>query len=180
MPEYSIRLARRDDISRILDITSKYAFKREENNSRGTLIPLKRQDVEYLADQQRFFVAETNSEVVGCVSLVQRNHSAELRSLVVDEHYRGKGIGSQLINAVLNEAYKIANEIDNQIYLLARNPDIFVNVGFEVVSEGNLLQNEKIWPDKVQADCIDCPIRQVCPETLLVYQIPRELHPVYL
>ena len=98
----------------------------------------------------------------------------------MDEHYRGKGIGSQLINAVLNEAYKIANEIDNQIYLLARNPDIFVNAGFEVVSEGNLLQNEKIWPDKVQADCIDCPIRQVCPETLLVYHIPRELHRLYL
>lgn len=184
MLEYSIRRARENDIPRILELTGRYAFESQGESSTGTLIPLERRYVELLVDSGRFYLATLdngdNNQVIGCASLVQRNSGAELRSLVVEEQYRGNGIGSKLVNCVIAEAYEMSNEIDNELFLLARDPSIFVKAGFEIVSEGNFIDNAYTWPEKVQADCADCPIKQVCPETLLVYRIPRELQRVYL
>src|SRR3989344_8100012 len=189
MAEYRIRTAERMDVDRILEITGKYTFEPTGGySSRGTLKPLERTDVEPVVDRRRFWVAylTDGNDVVGCASLVQRDSTAELRSLVVEEPYRGNGIGSQLVNCVIREAYNISNEIQNRIELWARNPEIFVRAGFVPIIEGKRVhageRPEKYAVDeKILADCSNCILRgDMCPETLLVYQMPRELHRIYL
>ena len=189
MAEYRIRTAERRDVDRILEITGKYTFEPTGGySSRGTLKPLERTDVEPVVDRRRFWVAylTDGNDVVGCASLVQRDSTAELRSLVVEEPYRGNGIGSQLVNCVIRESYNISNEIQNRIELWARNPEIFVRAGFVPIIEGKRVhageRPEKYAVDeKILADCSNCILRgDMCPETLLVYQMPRELHRIYL
>jgi len=188
MVEYRIRTAERRDINRILEMTGKYKFEPIGGYStRGTLKPLERTDVEPVVDRQNFWVAYLrNGHIIGCASLVQRDSTAELRSLVVEEPYRGIGIGSQLVNCVIREAYGISNEIQNRIELWARDPEIFVRAGFVPIIEGKSVHAgerpvEYNIDEKILADCSNCILRgDMCPETLLVYQIPRELHPIYL
>ncbi|HLD42272.1 MAG TPA: hypothetical protein VJB06_04495, partial [archaeon] len=89
-------------------------------------------------------------------------------------------------NCVIREAYNISNEIQNRIELWARNPEIFVRAGFVPIIEGKRVhageRPEKYAVDeKILADCSNCILRgDMCPETLLVYQMPRELHRIYL
>jgi N-acetylglutamate synthase-like GNAT family acetyltransferase len=188
MAEYRIRTAKSSDIDRILEMTKKYGFEKvDKYSSRGTLIALKREDAEPIVEQDRFWVAYLkNGHVIGCASLVQRDSTAELRSLVVEEPYRRNGIGSQLINCVIQEAYTISNEIQNRIELWARYPGVFVKAGFEPIIEGRRVHMGEmpqgyLLDEKILADCNNCILRgELCPEILLVYHLPKELSPIYL
>lgn len=56
---------------------------------------------------ENFFVCIENGKVVGCVSLeVYSPKLAEIRSLAVEQYYRGKGLGKKLIKRCLREAKK--------------------------------------------------------------------------
>jgi amino-acid N-acetyltransferase len=52
-----------------------------------------------------FFVAEENSKIVGCCALeIYNKKIGEIRSLVVDEKFRKKGIGKKLVQACVKKA----------------------------------------------------------------------------
>jgi amino-acid N-acetyltransferase len=52
-----------------------------------------------------FFVAEENNIVVGCCALeIYNKKIGEIRSLVVDEKFRKKGIGKKLVQACVKKA----------------------------------------------------------------------------
>src|SRR5579884_727377 len=69
-----------------------------------------------------FFVWEENHQIVGCASLeVYSPKLAEIRSLVVLDNFRGKGIASQLVKACLEEAktkdvYEILAITDKDVF----------------------------------------------------------------
>src|SRR6201999_3273701 len=59
-------------------------------------------------DIRDFGVYEVDGKVVGCVALtIIWGDLAEVRSLAVDDAYRGKGIGRQLVEWCVDEARRL-------------------------------------------------------------------------
>jgi amino-acid N-acetyltransferase len=114
---------------------------------------------EHLRD---FFVCTAGSEeerVVGCsaLELVWRD-LAEVKSLAVEESLRGRGIGSRLVQAALQEARALTL---SRVFALTRDQLFFEKQGFHVVPRDTL-------PHKVWTDCVRCPLQEHCDEIAVV------------
>lgn len=106
-------------------------------------------------------------QVVGCVALaVIWADLAEIRSLAVDETYRGRGIGTRLAEWCVDEARRLGIR---KLMALTYEQRFFERLGFVVVPKDTL-------PLKVWSDCVQCPKRDGCDEIAMV----RELHEVPL
>jgi N-acetylglutamate synthase-like GNAT family acetyltransferase len=88
----TIRRADASDAARI-------AWLIEQHVASGTLLP---RTPEFIAERAiDYLVATVEGQVVGCVHLEEYSPSlAEVRSIVVDAPYQGRGIGAALANAV--------------------------------------------------------------------------------
>ena len=104
-------------------------------------------------------------EVVGCCALaIIWADLAEVRSLAVDDAYRGRGIGRRLVEWCVDEARRLGIR---RIMSLTYEQAFFSKLSFEVVPKDTL-------PLKVWSDCVRCPKRDGCDEIAMV----RELHEV--
>jgi amino-acid N-acetyltransferase len=109
-----------------------------------------------------FAVYELDGEIVGCVALsVIWADLSEVRSLAVDEQYRGRGIGSRLVNWAVEEARRLQIR---RIMALTYEPKFFAKAGFEIVEKDTL-------PLKVWTDCVVCPKRDHCDEVAMVRKL---------
>lgn len=107
----------------------------------------------------------TQGMVVGCCALsILWADLAEVRSLAVDEGYRGRGIGRRLVEWAVEEARRMQIR---RIMSLTYEQGFFEKVGFEVVPKETL-------PLKVWSDCVRCPKKDGCDEIAMV----RFLHDV--
>jgi amino-acid N-acetyltransferase len=115
-----------------------------------------------LYDQVRDFsvsVEEDSGEIVGCGALhIVWEDLAEIRSLAVETAYQGKGIGTALIKALLEEARAMGAK---QVFVLTYRQALFERLGFQVMDKGEL-------PHKIWADCIRCTKFPECDEIALV------------
>lgn len=57
--------------------------------------------------RERLWVAVHKSEVVGLGGLITKDREAEIEPLIVSKAYRHKGIGKQLVRAVISEARRL-------------------------------------------------------------------------
>lgn len=106
-----------------------------------------------------FAVYEVDDNVVGCVALaIIWADMSEVRSLAVDDGFRGRGIGSRLVQWCLEEAKRL--EI-RRVMSLTYEQRFFEKLGFEVVAKETL-------PLKVWTDCVKCPKRDGCDEIAMV------------
>lgn len=106
-----------------------------------------------------FAVYEVDGEVVGCVALtVVWADLAEVRSLAVDNRYRGKGIGRQLVEWTIEEARRLQIR---RVMSLTYEQAFFEKLGFVVVAKEAL-------PLKVWSDCVACSKRDQCDEIAMV------------
>jgi amino-acid N-acetyltransferase len=106
-----------------------------------------------------FFVAEEGGVIVGvCALEIVWADLAEVRSLAVDPAAQGKGLGSQLVRAVEEEAKRL--EI-RRIFSLTYEQRFFERLGFVVVEKAAL-------PSKVWSVCVKCPKREGCDEIAMV------------
>ncbi len=102
--------------------------------------------------------ADDSDEIVGCGALhFVWEDLAEVRSLAVTTNYQHKGIGTQLIEALLEEARQMEVK---QVFVLANKTRLFERCGFTVM-EKNLL------PHKIWADCLRCTKFPDCDEIAL-------------
>ena len=71
----------------------------QQHVASGTLLP---RSAEFIAERAiDYLVATVDGRVVGCVHLEEYSPSlAEVRSMVVDAGYQGRGIGAALVDAV--------------------------------------------------------------------------------
>jgi amino-acid N-acetyltransferase len=83
---------------------------------------------------------------------------AEVRSLAVDEEYRGRGIGRRLVEYAVEQARQLQIR---KLMALTYEQSFFKKMGFEVVSKDTL-------PLKVWSDCVRCPKRDGCDEIAMV------------
>lgn len=119
----------------------------------GTLLPRTRANlVQHVRD---FQVASAADTLVGCGALqIVDPGLAEIRSIAVDPAWRGRGIGSDLLRALLDDARRLGL---GRVFCLTRRPTFFARHGFVEAPK-------EIFPTKVWGDCLACPRRHACDE----------------
>jgi amino-acid N-acetyltransferase len=117
----------------------------------GHLLPRSLDDIE--ANASRFIVAVDRDRVVACADLAPLSPLvAEVRSLVVDESARAKGLGQQIVNELARRA-RVAGF--DSLCAFTHSAGYFVRMGFSIVPHP--------WiPEKIEVDCRTCPLFRQC------------------
>jgi amino-acid N-acetyltransferase len=130
--EYTIRRARTRDVRAIGSLVG-------DNVAKGRL--LGKATVTLYEDVQEFWVAERTGDhlLVGCGALhVMWEDLAEIRTIVVDASCRGRGVGHQLVEALLGSARDVGV---SRVFVLTFAVDFFAQHGFEEI-EGTPVSHE--------------------------------------
>jgi amino-acid N-acetyltransferase len=146
-----IRKATADDVDGIFNLANKYA-------ARGLM--LSRSKYKIISMLQCFIVAEddTTSTLVGCGALsLLWTDLAEIMTLAVEESYRRQGIGSKIVNALMDEAIQLKVP---ETLILTYQVDFFKKMGFE-------LSDKNLFPRKLWRECLECPKLEQCDETVM-------------
>ena len=118
---------------------------------------------------QTFLVVEQDGQVVGCCALeVIWSDLAEIKSLAVVEAYKGRGAGSMLVTAAVEQAKRLGMPT---VFGLTLKPQFFEKLGFKIVDKSYL-------PMKVWSDCARCTKQQNCDETAVVKVIEGSCCPL--
>jgi amino-acid N-acetyltransferase len=122
-----------------------------QNLEAGHLLPRSLDDV--TAHAARFLVAESDGSVVGCAELAPLSAEvAEVRSLVVDQHVRGRHIGPRLVAQLASSGTEKGFAT---LCAFTHEPSHFVRLGFTIVPH--------IWvPEKIERDCRSCAQFRKC------------------
>jgi len=138
------------DIHHLLDI---YA-------SQGNLLP--RTMSELYRHLRDFFVIEMNGKVAACGALEIFTESlGEVRSLVVDDEFKGRGLGRVLVERIAEEARVIGLK---RLMALTYVAPFFHKLGFTTVAKDTL-------PEKVWSVCVKCYKYNHCDETAVVLEL---------
>jgi len=125
MGTISVRQARTKDISAIADLCGPLIQSR---------VLLGKEKVELYESVQEFLVAEDESgRVVGCGALhVMWEDLGEVRTLAVATDYQGKGVGRQILDALLQRAGSLGV---SRIFCLTFEVEFFAKSGFEPIAD---------------------------------------------
>jgi amino-acid N-acetyltransferase len=131
----------------------------------GRLLPRTREEIAAHAD--RFVVATSGRRVVACADLAPLSHSvAEVRSLVVSQFARARGIGRRLIDEVIRRATVAGFD---KLCAFTHSPGYFVEMGFSIVPH--------VWlPEKIATDCRNCAQFQRCGQYAVMVPLTRVPH----
>jgi len=142
----SCRKASTEDIDTLVRLIQEYAEK-------GIMLPRSREAIARMIET--FVVAELDGTVVGCGSLFKLGTDlVEIRSLGITDGYKGQGIGSRLVDYLIEEAREMQVP---KVMALTYEVAFFQKNGFTVVQK-------EIFPEKVWTDCIHCKKQNCCDE----------------
>ena len=114
-----------------------------------------------LYSQVRDFAVRTENgphTIVGCGALhIVWEDLAEIRSLAVQTEHQRKGIGSELVRALLEESREM--EI-KRVFVLTDRTSLFERLGFSYI-------DKSLLPHKIWADCIHCTKFPECDEVAM-------------
>lgn len=140
------RRAQLEDVEPLYNMIENYA-------RQGIMLPRSRALLERQIGD--FVVAEVDGMVVGCGSLCRLGDElVEVRSLGIAEGYKGRGLGSMLVEQLVTEAKKLSIP---KVMALTYEVSFFLKNGFTVV-------NKEIFPEKVWTDCVNCAKQHACDE----------------
>jgi amino-acid N-acetyltransferase len=123
----------------------------------GTLLP--RTLPEICENIRDFVVVEDEGRIIGCGALhLYGPHLAEVRSIAVYPHTKGKGAGRALVEELLIQAER--QEV-TCVCLFTRIPEFFARLGFVTAVREQI-------PDKLYKDCHRCPRQNNCDEVAMV------------
>ena len=123
----------------------------------GNLLP--RTMSELYRHLRDFFVIEVDGRVVACAALeIFTEELGEVRSLVVDDAYKGRGLGRLLVERIVAEARGLGLK---RIMALTYVPGFFHKLGFQTVPKETL-------PEKVWSVCVKCYKFNSCDETAVL------------
>lgn len=110
-----------------------------------------------------FFIARNSAgDLIGVGAIhVCWEELAEIRSLVVKEPYRRRGIGRALVNACLAEAPKLGIK---RVFVLTYETGFFRKFGFSEVEKS-------VLPHKIWSDCLKCVKFPDCDETAMILEL---------
>ena len=96
---------------------------------------------------REFLLAEEDGQLVGVASLhILWSDLAEIRALAVSSEYKRRGIGTQIVRALEEEARELGC---TKLFALTYQPEFFKYCGYEEVSKDQM-------PQKVWTECINC------------------------
>ncbi|WP_456470901.1 N-acetyltransferase [Caminibacter sp.] len=123
-------------------------------------IILNRDDDEIATNIRSYQLIYDGKKPVGVGALhIYSPFLGEIRSLAVDKHYQGKGLGKMLVQNLLKEA----RELDlKEVLVLTYQKEFFEKLGF-IEIEKEAVPDKKIW-----ADCIKCKFFPNCNEIALI------------
>ena len=109
-----------------------------------------------------FYIFEDEARLVGAAALhIVWEDLAEVRSVAVAEDAGGRGIGTQLVRACLDEANILGLK---RVFCLTYKPEFFGRFGFRVADKSEL-------PHKVWGDCIKCVKFPDCDEIAMILDL---------
>lgn len=121
---------------------------------------LARSDDEIATNIRSYIVAIEGEKVVGfCALHIHSPKLAEIRSMIVDPHYRGRNIGSTLVDKACEEGVVLGLD---EILVLTYQQRFFEKLGFKEIPKESIPEH-KIW-----ADCIKCKHFPICNEVSLI------------
>ena len=148
-----VRRAKIVDVPAMVKLINSYAQKG---------IMLGRPMIEMYESIRTFFVVERDDKIVACGSLsVIWSDIGEIRTVAVEDRYKGLGLGRQLVEALINDAKDL--ELP-RLFCLTYQPGFFKKLGFYDIDKSEL-------PHKVWKDCINCPKFPDCDETSLILDV---------
>jgi amino-acid N-acetyltransferase len=151
-----IRKATLDDAKGIHQLVGQYANKKDD-----FLLPRSLTTIyETIRD---YFVCQSKSgKIIGCAALhVVWDGLAEVKALAVSRRHQGLGIGSRLLEAILDEA--IMMKI-SKVFALTMKTDFFMKHGFKMTEKSNL-------PHKVWGECVNCHLFPDCEEVAVIIEL---------
>ena len=130
---------------------------------KGEMLPRSLMDIYNSLRDFIVYCDEDGSQVIGiCAMNIIWENLAEIRSLYVDENYRGQGIGRKLVEFCISEA--ITLELF-RIFSLTYKREFFVQLGFKEVDRSTL-------PEKIWADCFRCSkYPDYCDEVAMIIEL---------
>jgi len=130
-----------------------------EQAQKGHILPRAISDLYSQVRDFSLSVDDSAGEIVGCGALhIVWEDLAEIRSLAVQTSCQGRGLGTRLVETLLEESRAMGVK---KVFVLTFRPALFERLGFEQM-EKNLL------PHKIWADCIRCTRFPECGEIALV------------
>jgi amino-acid N-acetyltransferase len=130
----------------------------EDEIKNGIILPRTNDEI---ANQIRsYIVIKYDNKIIGFASLyIYDEELAEVRSLFIKSDFRGKKLGSKLVNKLLEEAKTLKIK---KILALTYQKDFFISLDFKEI-EKDLIPKQKVW-----ADCIKCKSFPICNEVSLI------------
>ena len=91
--------------------------------------------INYLFDQAKIVIL--NNENIGLLKLDEKEHLVEIVQIQINPEYQGKGIGQQVIKAVIEKSLRANKEIS--LSVLKENPAkaLYLRMGFEIIGQDN-------------------------------------------
>jgi len=124
----------------------------------GTI--LVRSNDELATNIRSYILAFNEKTLIGFTALhVHSPELAEIRSLIVDDRYRGQAIGSALVKHALEEGERLGLQ---RVLALTYTAPFFAKLTFNEIPKESLPEH-KIW-----ADCIKCKHFPVCNEVAMI------------
>jgi amino-acid N-acetyltransferase len=128
----------------------------------GHLLPRRREEI--AAHVSRFIVAVHARRVVACADLAPLSGTvAEVRSLVVSDAVRSRGVGRRLVDELARRA--AASGFDT-LCAFTHAAGYFVHMGFSIVPHTWL-------PEKIEADCRSCALFRTCGQYAVMLPLVR-------
>ena len=126
-------------------------------------IILYRDDDEVANAIRSYVLARDGEHLIGFAALhIYSSHLAEIRSLIVHDNFRGKGVGSAIIAALEKEALGLGLK---ELLALTYQQTFFEKAGFKEIEKSEIPEH-KIW-----ADCIKCKYFPICNEKSMIKTI---------
>jgi len=131
----------------------------------GHLLPRERDEIAIHA--HRFVVASRGDCVVACAELAPLSRDvSEVRSLVVSREARSLGLGSEILDELIDRATIAGFE---KLCAFTHAPSYFVQRGFSIVPH--------VWlPEKIVTDCHACPHFRRCGQYAVLRELRRAHH----
>ncbi len=147
------RAAKLSDVEDIVNLINFYAEK-------GVMLPRTRSTL--YEGIREFVVAEENENIIGVGGLhIIWDDLAEIRTLAVDEHYQGQGVGRKIVEILIQEAKDLHCP---KVFTLTYQVAFFEHMGFRVVDKESM-------PHKVWKECINCVKFPNCDENAMTMEL---------
>jgi len=141
----------------LLDIPAMQQLVAPEIES-GVILP--RSNDEIATNIRSYWIALDGKKLVGFVALhIHSPKLAELRSMIIDQNYRGQNIGTTLVEKACEEGIRLGLK---EVLALTYQQRFFERLGFVEIPKETIPEH-KIW-----ADCIKCKHFPVCNEVSLI------------